>query len=274
MNRRKNSILKRRGFSLIETLIAIFIFSFAIAMLSGSFSSFLKNYATEKREQRALEDAQYVLNLMEKTIRTSIVSTTGGSASLSFQGADGNMIKLFDNSQSKCLAYLYEDKKMKLLTKTGSDTNINSCGNFSTGYTSADLTGDNIESVKVSGWVSTVGKPGRVSISLAVREVGQTSPINIGMTVSLRDFDPAPTCTDGRQNGTETGKDCGGSCPTACAAPTFSCTGSVIVNATLCTDDNIGLTADTAYTAVDSCGAPKCEYDCNAGFVKSGNSCI
>ena len=30
-------------------------------------------------------------------------------------------------------------------------------------------------------------------------------------------FNKAPTCTDGRQNGTETGVDCGGSCSRACA---------------------------------------------------------
>lgn len=202
----------KKGFSLPETMVAILIFSIAMTMVSGSFAGFLRNYVSEKRQQKAIEDAQYALNLMEKTIRTSVLSTSN-PAMLKFNTSDNKMIKLFDNSQSKCLAYLYDDvnRKIKVLTKPGSDSGIEGCGDFINGYTSSDMTSGSIVAVTADGWPSSVGKPGRVSISLAVKE-GINKPITVGTTASLRDFERAPSCTDGIRNGAETAIDCGGSC--------------------------------------------------------------
>jgi len=39
----------------------------------------------------------------------------------------------------------------------------------------------------------------------------------IGFLIFYHSFNKAPSCTDGKQNGTETGIDCGGSCPSLCA---------------------------------------------------------
>ena len=40
--------------------------------------------------------------------------------------------------------------------------------------------------------------------------------IALATFIAYPHFTKAPTCTDGKQDGTETGIDCGGSCPTAC----------------------------------------------------------
>jgi len=40
----------------------------------------------------------------------------------------------------------------------------------------------------------------------------------LGFLIIYPSFNQAPTCTDGKQNGDETGIDCGGSCPIACTA--------------------------------------------------------
>ncbi len=58
------------------------------------------------------------------------------------------------------------------------------------------------------------------------------------------------------------------------SAPTYSCTGTVPNNATLCTNDNTGLSANTPNTSVVSCGAPKCEYMCSANTILSGGACV
>jgi len=55
---------------------------------------------------------------------------------------------------------------------------------------------------------------------------------------------------------------------------TFSCTGTVPSNATLCSGDGTGLSANTARTPVSSCTAAKCEYTCNSGYVLSGGACV
>ncbi len=41
-----------------------------------------------------------------------------------------------------------------------------------------------------------------------------------GFIIISPSLNKAPTCSDGKQNGTETGIDCGGSCPNACLADT------------------------------------------------------
>jgi hypothetical protein len=51
------------------------------------------------------------------------------------------------------------------------------------------------------------------------------------------------------------------------------CTGTTPTNSAMCTGDSTGLTADVAKTLVTTCGAPMCEYRCNAGYVKNGAVC-
>ena len=53
------------------------------------------------------------------------------------------------------------------------------------------------------------------------------------------------------------------------------CTGAVPFNATMCTDDNRDLKVDTLRMVVDNCSdAVKCEYMCNPGYVRVGNTCV
>jgi hypothetical protein len=67
-----------------------------------------------------------------------------------------------------------------------------------------------------------------------------------------------------------------------CTVPiiSYSCT-NIPANATLCTNDNSGLTVNTASSLVTACSLPagsgsipKCEYYCNSGYVKSGSTCV
>lgn len=221
----------QKGFSLVETLIAVLIFSLAAVIITQTFGSLIKSYVTAKKSQSSAENAQYALNLMEKTIRTSTIKTANSTGILDFSGADTSMLKLFDNSQSRCMAYRFSSNKIEKLTKPTTDKDISSCGDFVAGYDVSDLTSSIVESMKVKGEVSSVGRAGKVSVSLAVREPGLINPLNVAMTVSLRNFDPLvaaapvpapiPSCSDGVKNGTETGVDCGGSC-SACAVTTCS----------------------------------------------------
>jgi len=80
-----------------------------------------------------------------------------------------------------------------------------------------------------------------------------------------------PTCSDGIKNGTETGIDCGGSCP-ACAT-TYYCTGLTPSHSSLCSGDGDGLTADLSKLLVSSCSITrKCQYICNSGYSYSAGT--
>ncbi len=103
MNNKQNKtkqntpISVKQGFSLIETMISVFIFSLIAVLLAGAFSGFLKNVVTSKKAQRSAENAQYVMNLIAKTMRSSTMNPA------SF--ATAGQITMFDNSQAKCLIY-------------------------------------------------------------------------------------------------------------------------------------------------------------------------
>lgn len=64
-----------------------------------------------------------------------------------------------------------------------------------------------------------------------------------------------------------------------CVANTYSCTGSVPTNATMCSGDNSNLSSDTANSVVDACSFPagsnpKCEYSCDTGYHEDNGSCV
>lgn len=119
LNKNKKNIKKKKGFSLVETLIALLVFSFIIVMLMGSFSSLLKNYANVKKTQRGMESAQYVINLMAKTIRSSVINPT-------FPSTAQSQIIMFDNSRSLCVVYKYEAGVLQVASG-GAGTDITTC---------------------------------------------------------------------------------------------------------------------------------------------------
>ena len=58
-----------------------------------------------------------------------------------------------------------------------------------------------------------------------------------------------------------------------CEKITYSCQGSAPANATLCSSDNLNLTANVNKSLVSSCGTSKCEYTCNSGYKLLNNKC-
>lgn len=162
---------------MIEALVAIFIFSLATAMLAGAFSSFFKNYTNSKKIQRDIENAQYAMNLMAKTLRTSSLVTT------SFP------LETFDFSQSKCIVYDYADKKMQYATTTdAAPTKAADC-TWGTATSYMDITSDDIVSASISSIKSdpTLNIFGKVTMALNVQDQSAATPaIPIQTSVSLR----------------------------------------------------------------------------------------
>ncbi|PJA87728.1 MAG: hypothetical protein CO140_02745, partial [Candidatus Moranbacteria bacterium CG_4_9_14_3_um_filter_40_7] len=67
---RKTSALAK-GFTLIEMMIAIFIFSLMMIAVTEIFSSSFGGYGNARNIQKDLEDAQFVMGQIAKTLRTS-----------------------------------------------------------------------------------------------------------------------------------------------------------------------------------------------------------
>ena len=58
-----------------------------------------------------------------------------------------------------------------------------------------------------------------------------------------------------------------------CEKITYACQGIIPSNATLCSGDNAGLTANASNSVVSTCGNNKCEYICKSGFTLSAGVC-
>lgn len=194
---KKPAQIKTKGFTLLETMVAIFVFTVLITMLSGSFLNFHKIILTQRSNQRNLENAQLALNLMEKTIRSSVVyqnNTSGGVITLpsgnvqAFDFTANHPLDLFDNSQNTCVQYSFDSTshKMKIATKSGATiTTLADCGDFSWAVP-VEFSDAIIENVSGSGWPTISGAIGRVTVALSVKDTVQNTHMMVQMTASLR----------------------------------------------------------------------------------------
>jgi|GEM_PF-2528866 len=113
MNYRKNGQKNKTGFSLIEVLISLFVFSVLVAVISGVYVGFLAANSNAKATQKNLEGAQAVFNGLSKNLRTGkvIVPQTQPANPVS-------TIRIYDYSQapsgSACMEYSIAGEKLLL----------------------------------------------------------------------------------------------------------------------------------------------------------------
>lgn len=93
---------EKKGFVLMEMLIAIFVFALIITSVVGVFVSSYKSQESTQEKQRDLENVRIAMETMAKNIRTSSLdypSSVGGSRE----------IYIYDYSQEKCIGYKFSD---------------------------------------------------------------------------------------------------------------------------------------------------------------------
>lgn len=171
----------KNGYSFIEVIVAIAVFSVVVLTAVGVFSSSAGNYRRTRDSQRNLEAAQQAMNLMAKTIKTGVI---GGSS-----GAEDN-INLYDSSQGKCIKYAFNStsKILEYYQKTGAS--ISDCSGYSA---SSEMAGGiaNLQFKKtlpVAG--SVIGKTTiAMKICLTPADCSGQDIVQIQTTVSARDYE-------------------------------------------------------------------------------------
>lgn len=113
----------KKAFSLIEVLVALFVFSVLVTAVSNVYVGFLSNQLRAKEIQRSLESAQAVLNGMSKTFRTSKVVKPASSSLVS-------SIRIFDYSKSSledaCIEYSVVGEKLTMKSANLTESNCTS----------------------------------------------------------------------------------------------------------------------------------------------------
>lgn len=94
-----------RGFTLLETLIAIFMFSAVMMSVTVYFVNIAKTNKNSKLLQQNLEDVSFAMNRIAKVLRTSAVVKPVSSSSV-------QTIRVYDYSQGKCIEYKFFREEM------------------------------------------------------------------------------------------------------------------------------------------------------------------
>lgn len=175
----------QRGFSLIEVLISIFIFGIIMTAASVVFGRSVESYRHARASQQILEDAQFAMNRIAKSLRTSSVIQLG---------AGGRSIIIYDYSRDggACVRYRFTGG---VITEEVEPLNYNTddilrCGPgiFTSSTTRADLT-----TLPVTGQFAAQSstyqtRVGKVSMVFVMTDV-TGAPVRLQTTVSLRDYD-------------------------------------------------------------------------------------
>ena len=184
---KKNMTVSRKGFSLLEMIVAIFIFSLVMTTVTTIFVKIFNARKKTKEIQINIEDARASMELMAKSLRMSNVKS--GDA------ASADNIVVYDYSQNKCIKY-YKDSsnKLRMISETMSD-DTNCTASYSIPGTAQTMMNGvlNNLSLNVEESVKTAGskKVGKVTIAMTIcadTTIPCKTQETIQTTVSLRDY--------------------------------------------------------------------------------------
>lgn len=187
----------KKGFTLVEVLVAMFIFTIAMVAISEIFVSFIKSYRTARVMQKDLQDAQQASNYISKTLRTSTVMS----------GDDkGKIIVIYDYSQGKCIEYSFAEDGlfMKIASPDPDEAEKEPVGDkaceksiFLSSESAKLIDGEVIEEGKFVRSISSAyegeeisndARVGIVTVLISLK-TGHGAPLNIQTSASLRDYE-------------------------------------------------------------------------------------
>jgi len=178
---------RRRGFSLLEVIIAMFIFIIVATTVSAVFGKIILAYRSTHTTQKNLENVQYAMNQMAKILR--------GGAIMS--GWTASNIRVYDYAQKKCIEYAFAGSSLTYAdlsypaASLDSD-NITTCP-LDTLSSAADMASGNISGNFYVVPPVADTRAGKVTISMKVCSVvGCAGPAYIQTTVSLRNKEVNP----------------------------------------------------------------------------------
>lgn len=163
-----------KGFTLIEMVVAVTVFSLVVGVASGIFVSSLKAQRQSLATQEVLDQISYVAEYMSRAIRMARKDMTGdctGIPKLNY-AFSGQCLK-FRNYKNECQAFCLEGERLK-----------NEAGVY---LTSSSLKVENFN-VSLTGETQDDNLQPKVSIFLDIKGK-EKSKIRIQTTISQRNLD-------------------------------------------------------------------------------------
>ncbi len=114
---------KQKGFTLIELMVSIFIFLIIVALVIEIFGKQVVVSRHARILQRNIDDAEFAMNYLAKTLRTSTLPTSpegeDGSANQNLGTAYVQTLYAYDYSQGKCFKFAFEDDSLIVYSVEG-----------------------------------------------------------------------------------------------------------------------------------------------------------
>lgn len=167
-NKKINLSDKKQGFTLVEVIVAMFVFVLVMTSASVTFARAFEAYQDAKDIQKNMEDAQYAMNIMAKTFRTSSVV-----------GFSDYTVEVYDYSQEKCFTYTFDGASLLRSEGTG---DYGSCiPSGSVAMTTGEVSGRFYVEESEDG--VAVGK---IAVSMTIEK--GSNVVHLQTTTSLRDY--------------------------------------------------------------------------------------
>ncbi len=167
---------KARGFTLIEVLVSLFVFSLMMAAVSQIFATAFSGYRSTRAIQQDIDNTQYSINVIAKELRTSSVVSAAGNVTA---------VQFYDHSQGKCFRYRINGGNLQVASGAAAD--VGTCSTMALAAFTTISTGVVTGSFQVTLSTNAPRHVGKVTVALDISE-GPTHHARIQTTVSLRDF--------------------------------------------------------------------------------------
>lgn len=193
---RKRGVLNKRGFTLVEVIVAMFIFVLIMTSATAIFARIFKSYKEVKNINENVKNAQFAMSLMSKTFRTSSIKFPTSN--------DFDSVKtliIYDNSQlatRPCIKYQFIGNELRKSTSV--DTSENNCNNTATfiavtpitiGTVDGSFSGEISSGSDINNTPGTTGTVGKITIMMYITSGAGTESkeARLQTTVALRDYD-------------------------------------------------------------------------------------
>lgn len=169
---------KKKGFTLVEIVVSLFIFSILMISIAQIFTEAFSGHRYAKNLQRDIENIQYLSGILSKELRTSTIVDPNGSQ----EGVTS--VQFYDYSQGLCIQYRIRGTDLEVAKENAASPvacNGMNLSNF-TVASSGTLSGS-FDVIPSSASPRTVG---RVTFTLRLQEGAHSAVVQ--STVSLRDY--------------------------------------------------------------------------------------
>ncbi len=175
------SLKTKKAFTLLELLISVAILSLLMIATTEVFTKSFGSFRSTREIESNIADAQFLMNLFSKELRTSTVVVPTSSTTST------NTVKFFEYSKQECLQYRFNSVS-QIIEVARQNTDFNGCNNTNNLSNFTEIgTGSVTGSFAVVPSSQGTPRVGKVTMTIVI--VGtSSSSIVLQTTTSLRDY--------------------------------------------------------------------------------------